>query len=391
MLSGDAPRAVAAIAGRAGIPAGGPPRDASALGEEDIGDVLASANVLGRVRPEQKLAAVKALQAAGHVVAMCGDGVNDVQALKQADLGIAMGSGSQASRSVARVLAFTIPAGAATAAAALASYAIARGSGGTGLTARTAALLAIFAVALWVLALVAGRPTAGRVLLVAAMAAGLVPLFALASSRHILALALPSPGIIATVAAVVLAAITALTLWRRFCPGNRDLGIVDGGQRERGLPAGRYGAGRLPLPATLDRAQQDPDSEAEGDEISHHLAGDDQSRHFGLGGDVAEPDRGEHGDCEVDRVGPAQRLAEVASGNRRQHDIGRREQQQEQRNAGGEGFDSAKQRERGPGDRADLICQQAGEDYKPDDQHRDGDRGRAVQGQQIVDDYQRGG
>ncbi len=325
VLSGDAPRAVAAIATRAGIPAGGPPRDASALGEEDIGDVLASTNVLGRVRPEQKLAAVKALQAAGHVVAMCGDGVNDVQALKQADLGIAMGTGSQASRSVARVvlldgtfaaippmlaegrrvvaniervaglfvtktayaaiiaiavgaagitypffprhliiistltigvpgfflalgrgaprarpgftrrvLAFTIPAGAATAAAALASYTIARGSGGTGVTARTAALLATFAVALWVLALVAGRPTAGRVLLVAAMAAGLVPLFALASARHILALALPSAGIIATAAAVVLAAITALTLWRRFCPGNRDLEIVKGGQRVPG-------------------------------------------------------------------------------------------------------------------------------------------------------------
>jgi cation transport ATPase len=70
VLSGDAPRAVAAIAERAGIPVGGPPRDASALREDEIGDVLASANVLGRVQPEQKLAAVRALQAAGHVAAI---------------------------------------------------------------------------------------------------------------------------------------------------------------------------------------------------------------------------------------------------------------------------------------------------------------------------------
>ena len=305
VLSGDAPRAVAAIAGRAGIPAGGLPRDASALGEEDIGDVLASTNVLGRVRPEQKLAAVKALQAAGHVVAMCGDGVNDVQALKQADLGIAMGTGSQASRSVARVvlldgtfaaippmlaegrrvvaniervaglfvtktvyaaiiavavgaagitypffprhltiistltigvpgfflalgrgaprarpgftrrvLSFTIPAGAATAAAALASYLIAR-SAGYAAASRTAAMLAVFAMGLWVLVLVAGRPAASRIFLIAAMAAGLVPLFTVPAARRVLALQLPPAGILAAVASVVLAAILALTLWRR--------------------------------------------------------------------------------------------------------------------------------------------------------------------------------
>jgi cation-transporting ATPase E len=106
VLSGDAPATVAAIAARAGIPLLGTPRDASELGEGDssVGGALQATNVLGRVRPGQKLAAVRALQAAGHVVAMAGDGVNDVQALKQADLGIAMGSGSQSSRSVARIV-----------------------------------------------------------------------------------------------------------------------------------------------------------------------------------------------------------------------------------------------------------------------------------------------
>ncbi len=106
VLSGDAPKTVAAIAARAGIPLLGAPCDASGLGESDAsaGRALQEANILGRVRPGQKLAAVRALQAAGHVVAMTGDGVNDVQALKQADLGIAMGSGSQSSRSVARIV-----------------------------------------------------------------------------------------------------------------------------------------------------------------------------------------------------------------------------------------------------------------------------------------------
>jgi len=212
---------VAAIAGRAGIPAGGPPRDASALGEEDIGDVLASTNVLGRVRPEQKLAAVKALQAAGHVVAMCGDGVNDVQALKQADLGIAMGTGSQASRSVARVVLLDGTFAAIPPMLAEGRRVVANVERVAGLFVTKTVYAAIIAVAVGAAGitypgLVAGRLTAGRIFLIAAMAAGLVPLFAVPAARRVLALQLPPAGILAATAGVVLAGILALTLWRRY-------------------------------------------------------------------------------------------------------------------------------------------------------------------------------
>jgi cation-transporting ATPase E len=309
VLSGDAPGAVAAIAERAGIPASGTPRDASRLTDEQMGDAIDTADVFGRVRPAQKLAAVKALQAAGHVVAMIGDGVNDVQALKQADLGIAMGSGSDASRSVARVvlldgtfaaipqllgearrvianiervaglfvtktvyaaiiavavgtagiaypffprhmtivstltigvpgfflalaagaprarpgftrrvLAFTIPAGTAAAAASVGSYALARAADGVSVrAASTAAMLALLAVGLWILGIVAGR-AGWRITLVAAMAACLVPLFAIPLARSVFAVQLPPASVLLQVAGVVLAAIAGLTLWRRLRP-----------------------------------------------------------------------------------------------------------------------------------------------------------------------------
>jgi cation-transporting P-type ATPase E len=307
VMSGDAPRSVAAIAARAGIPALGDPLDGYTLELDQVGAALESSSVLGRVKPEQKLAGVQALQAAGHVVAMVGDGVNDVQALKQADLGIAMGSGSQASRSVARVvlldgtfsaiplmlaegrrvianiervaglfvtktvyaaiiaivvgiagisypffprhltiistltigvpgfflalaagvpraqpgftrrvLTFAIPCGVAVAAAVLGSYLIARGASGATVTqSQTAATLAAFAVGIWVLVLIARPLDWFKLALIAVMTAAMCLLLAVPLSRRIFALQLPAGPVITAIVAVVLAAIVALTVWRR--------------------------------------------------------------------------------------------------------------------------------------------------------------------------------
>jgi cation-transporting ATPase E len=106
VISGDAPLTVEAVAERVGIPGLSPACDAGALPEAggELAEAIMATTVVGRVKPEQKLAIVRALQDAGHVVAMVGDGVNDVQALKEADIGIAMGTGSDASRAVARVV-----------------------------------------------------------------------------------------------------------------------------------------------------------------------------------------------------------------------------------------------------------------------------------------------
>jgi len=106
VVSGDHPRTVGAIAGQVGIAGADHPVDARALPEEraELAGLLEASSVFGRVVPRQKQAMVNALEAGGHVVAMTGDGVNDVLALKDADLGIAMGSGSAASRAVAELV-----------------------------------------------------------------------------------------------------------------------------------------------------------------------------------------------------------------------------------------------------------------------------------------------
>lgn len=106
VLSGDDPQTVAAIAAEVGIPVMHTTVDARDLPDDPrrLADVLRTQRVFGRVTPEQKKAMVLALQSLGHTVAMIGDGINDTLALKHADLGIAMGSGSAAARSVAQIV-----------------------------------------------------------------------------------------------------------------------------------------------------------------------------------------------------------------------------------------------------------------------------------------------
>ena len=101
VISGDNAATVGAIAERAGIPGAETPVDARS---EDPVAAVERASVFGRVNPDQKQDMVDALREEGHTVAMTGDGVNDVLALKRADLGIAMGSGSPATRAVAQLV-----------------------------------------------------------------------------------------------------------------------------------------------------------------------------------------------------------------------------------------------------------------------------------------------
>ncbi|OUS95732.1 HAD-IC family P-type ATPase [Rhodococcus sp. NCIMB 12038] len=106
VISGDNAVSVGAVAGSLGLPGGDRPVDARELpaDRDALAETLEKATTFGRVRPDQKREMVGALQSRGHTVAMTGDGVNDVLALKDADIGVSMGSGSPATRAVAQIV-----------------------------------------------------------------------------------------------------------------------------------------------------------------------------------------------------------------------------------------------------------------------------------------------
>lgn len=105
VISGDNPRTVSRIAIQAGIENAESFVDAATLDTDDkVADAVNKYTVFGRVTPKQKKQLVKALQAKGHTVAMTGDGVNDILAMKDADCSVAMASGSEAAAQAAQVV-----------------------------------------------------------------------------------------------------------------------------------------------------------------------------------------------------------------------------------------------------------------------------------------------
>ncbi|GAA1918840.1 cation-translocating P-type ATPase [Streptomyces sodiiphilus] len=107
MITGDQPRTAAAVAALLGIRSGRTVTGAELdrLSEEELAEIVDEADVYARVAPEHKLRLVRALQAAGHTVAVTGDGVNDAPALRQADVGIAMGrTGTDVAREAADIV-----------------------------------------------------------------------------------------------------------------------------------------------------------------------------------------------------------------------------------------------------------------------------------------------
>jgi cation-transporting P-type ATPase E len=106
IVSGDNPTTVGAVAGVLGLRGADETVDARTLPDDksELARVLEERNAFGRVTPQQKRTMVGALQSRGHVVAMTGDGVNDTLALKDADIGVAMGTGSAAARAVSQIV-----------------------------------------------------------------------------------------------------------------------------------------------------------------------------------------------------------------------------------------------------------------------------------------------
>jgi cation-transporting ATPase E len=109
IVSGDNPRTVGAVAASVGVPGIASSSDAVDARElpedlDQLGKIVDRKGAFGRVTPQQKRSVVGALQKRGHVVAMTGDGVNDALALKDADIGVAMGNGSPATRGVAQLV-----------------------------------------------------------------------------------------------------------------------------------------------------------------------------------------------------------------------------------------------------------------------------------------------
>ncbi|MGW2224345.1 HAD-IC family P-type ATPase [Streptomyces formicae] len=106
VISGDNAVSVGAVAGKLGLAGAENTVDARRLPteQEELAQSLDDNTVFGRVTPQQKRDMVGALQSRGHTVAMTGDGVNDVLALKDADIGVSMGSGSEATRAVAQIV-----------------------------------------------------------------------------------------------------------------------------------------------------------------------------------------------------------------------------------------------------------------------------------------------
>ncbi|MBQ6239311.1 MAG: cation-translocating P-type ATPase [Firmicutes bacterium] len=105
IISGDSPQTVAGIAKFAGVENWDSLVDATTLKtDEEVAEAAGKYTVFGRVTPQQKKQLIEAMQSEGHTVAMTGDGVNDVLALKQADCSIAMASGTDAARNVAELV-----------------------------------------------------------------------------------------------------------------------------------------------------------------------------------------------------------------------------------------------------------------------------------------------